>query len=136
MTEQKKEEKEEDETEFYNFITTIPKISNTENSLLTILKKDTETIYDLIINDYRTNIQLAAFQDLKYAYLCIYDINAKHKNIIPIDNFIRINPTMQEQLNLFQIISIITRLEKKLHPFKVEIQNLENNQKIAIIVRW
>jgi|GEM_PF-6501673 len=122
---------EENESDFYNFIVNL----STNYSIENILRKDSKTIINVILRDYRENIRAAATRGANEAYLCIYVANAKYKKIIPIDSYVRMTNLMLDNFNNFKIESIMETIEKKLHPFKVEAKSLEENL-IGITVKW
>lgn len=125
---------ENPELDFYNFIVNI---NVNQTKIEDVLKKDTDTIYNLISKDYKKNIQIAASNGFKHAYICIYESNAKHEGIIPIDNFIRLI-NMDEQYKQMNIETVMERLRKNLKPFKVDlsIHNEDNKTIICIVVNW
>lgn len=115
---------ESNESEFYNFIVGITKYSNCEN----LLRKDSQSIFEVITKDYKKNIHLAASRGLNKAYICIYEISARYKGLIPIDAFIRPNELMKEKLETFNIESVVDKLKKKLYPFNIEIKNINESE--------
>lgn len=121
------------EIEFYNFIIGVTKYYNSESSL----RKDCQSIFDLIIKDYKKNIHLAASKGLNEAYICIYEIGANYKDSIPIDEFIRMTPNIIEKFETFKIEPIIDKIKKRLFPFIIEVKSLdETNNFIGITVSW
>ena len=131
---------ENNEIEFYNFIVGITKYSNCES----ILKKDSQEIFDVITKDYKKNIQLSATTGSNSSYICIYEASAKYKGLIPIDNFVRMTNSMEEKFNTFKIEPVLNKLKKRLHPFTVEVKNIHEIDKnvshdsniICITVSW
>jgi hypothetical protein len=116
-----------DESDFYNFIVGITKYSNCHNVLI----RDSQTIYDVILKDYKKNIHLAAMRGLNKAYLCIYEIGARYKETIPIDAFVNMNDEMKEKFSTFKIEPILERIKRKLHPFIIEVKKLDLNELIG-----
>lgn len=115
---------ENNETEFYNFIVNITKFSNCE----TLLRKDSQAIYDVITKDYKKNIQLAASRGLNKAFICIYEIGARYRGLIPIDAFVRMNDPMKEKFETFKMESVLDRIKKRLSPFVVDVVYLNENE--------
>lgn len=137
-----------DNEKFFQYITELSDYSTD----VKIINKDADIISDLITRDYKYNIQLAASCGLKQAYICIYEIAAKYKKMIPIDDFIRPRGNLQQKFEKYNIIPVMERIRQKLHPFKVEVKddlietfNLQENSDplilspkklIGILVSW
>ena len=107
--------------DFYNFIVELTKYSTTGN----LLKMDSDVILNVILKDYRKNLQVAASKGFNKAYICIYEIGAKYKNIIPIDEYIRPSDSMKEKFEKFKIEPVVDRVKKALAPFNVEVKSLD-----------
>ena len=122
----------ESEYDFYKYIVDISKYTNCEN----VLKRDSQIIYDIIMKDYRKNIQLSALRGDRKAYICIYESKTKLNDTIPIDNFIRMTDLMKEKFAEFKIESIMEKIKKKLHPFNVDIITDESATIVNIIITW
>lgn len=118
--------------EFYDYIVNITKTSGYQN----ILTKDSEIIMDAILNDYQENIKIAAAEGRNEAYIFIYEVNAKIKNI-SVDAYVRMNnPKVVEKFNEFKLEPVMERIQKKISPFKVEIRPIDNSNYFAIVVSW
>ena len=118
--------------EFYDYIVNITKTSGYQN----ILTKDSEIIMDAILNDYQENIKIAAAEGRNEAYIFIYEVNAKIKNI-SVDAYVRMNnPKVVEKFNEFKLEPVMERIQKKINPFKVEIRPIDNSNYFAIVVSW
>lgn len=118
--------------EFYDYIVNITKTSGYQN----ILTKDSEIIMDAILNDYQENIKIAAAEGRNEAYIFIYEVNAKIKNI-SVDAYVRMNnPKVVEKFNEFKLEPVMERIQKKINPFKVEIRPIDNSNYFAIAVLW
>src|SRR5271168_4326007 len=110
-----------DNSNFYNYIVSL----TNQFSCQYILTKDNQTIYNLIMDVHRKNIQKAASRGLRSAYLCIYETSAKYKGAIPIDAHIRPNDSMKTKLIEFKLESVLDRIRKKLYPFEVDVKILD-----------
>lgn len=129
--------------EFYTTIVNITKTSG----YLNILTKDSQTVYDVIMKDYKNNIKIAASEGRTEAYLCIYEASAKIKGLISIDAYVRMNnPKVVEKFEEFKLEPVIERIKKKINPFKVEIRLLkldgdqttqdQNYSIVAVLAIW
>jgi hypothetical protein len=107
---------------FFNQIVTLT--NHSMNDIM--LKKASDLIYNTIMNGFQKNIQLAAMRGYTHAYLCIYEINAKCKDYIPIDSFIHMNEHMTERFKESHIESVMDRIRKKLMPFIVNVDTVEH----------
>lgn len=112
------------DSNFYNFIVGITRQSSQQN----ILARDVQTIANVIIKDYKKNVHLAAMRGLTKAYICIYEVGARYKGIIPIDELVRMTTTTREKLEAFKIEPVLSIVRKKLAPFFIGVGNLSENE--------
>lgn len=120
----------EDSQEFYNIIVGIADNAVIEN----IIKKDADIIFNLIIKNYKNNIQTAALKGFKKSHIFMYNINAKYNELIPVDKYIRMNEQMRLNFERYEIDTIINKVQKRLSPFKIEINTYDDN--ICITATW
>lgn len=113
----------DENTKFYNFIVELTKSWTPETAI--ILEKDGNEILNVITNEYRENIEIAAKNGKNMAYLCIYFRNARYKHMIPIHDYVEMSEKIGEKFKTLLLEPIIDRAKKILDPFVLNIRTLK-----------
>lgn len=114
-----------DNLEFYNHIVSITKLA-IPKKCSEVLNRDAETVLDLILKNYKENIEIAATYGKNSAYLCIYKAEARYQKNIPIDYFVHMPEKIKCKFEEYALEPVESRLRHKLQPFNVRICRLSD----------
>jgi hypothetical protein len=103
---------------FFNHIIEVTSHSSDQ----VLIKRTSDELINVLTRDFKRNIKIAADRGHNQAYICIYEVDAKYRDILPIDKFIHMNDHMRGKFAEFGLEPVVDRLRKIFQPFQLDIQ--------------
>ena len=123
----------ESNIDFYRYISGLSNTIKIESNI----KENIILLTEKIIVNYQKNIQIAAEQGHKFAYIFIFDKRAKINNISLYD-YLFPNEILTQKITSLEIGDIKTSITNKLYPFTILHNNIQikDREYIALIAKW
>jgi hypothetical protein len=118
-----------DNSEFYNRIVNITKLA-IPKKCSELLNRDADAVSDIILRDYKDNIEIAATHGRNLAYLCFYEVSAIFKDDVPLDYFIHMTEKIKSKFEEYSLEPVESRLRTRLQPFELRICSLSECEEL------
>jgi len=104
-----------------------------------VLEMHIEEIMELICENYKDNIRVAAERGDTRAILCLYQEKSKYRRVINVHKLLNPHKTLFEKYSLYEIPILMDRLQDMFNPFRVVVNPLDTNDETkyyTIAVEW
>ena len=90
-----------------------------------LLERHINELFDMICYGYEENLSAAAERGSCCAIICLYQIDSKHRGIIPIHDHLVPPEGLGQKLREYDIPSLMDRLKAKFNPFALYVKQIK-----------